>query len=69
MNINDLCAYCGEARIDTQMGYQWSCNDCTFTCPDCKYIKPMELGSGECQSCDDCCIGLHDTEDKHVKYA
>ncbi len=26
-----------------------------FTCPVCKRFQPFEMGSGDCQTCEDCC--------------
>jgi hypothetical protein len=26
-----------------------------FTCPACKKFQPFEMGSGDCQTCEDCC--------------
>lgn len=26
-----------------------------FTCPACKRLRPFEMGSGDCQTCEDCC--------------
>ena len=26
-----------------------------FTCPACKVLRPFETGSGDCQTCDNCC--------------
>jgi len=62
----DLCNWCGEALINKQAGWKWTCEDCTFTCPDCKESKPLELGGGDCQSCDVCCF--EHEEDTHIEY-
>lgn len=33
----------------------------SFDCPVCKQEKAFEFGSGDCQTCDDCCACyLHD---------
>jgi hypothetical protein len=26
-----------------------------FTCPVCQVLRPFEMGSGDCQTCEDCC--------------
>lgn len=26
-----------------------------FTCPACKVLRPFEMGSGDCQTCENCC--------------
>lgn len=59
----EVCNWCHEAPVHP--GYKWGCKDCTFKCPECKYDLPLEVGHGDCQSCDGCCFSH---EESHIEY-
>jgi hypothetical protein len=58
-----VCKYCYEAPIDPRFNY--SCKHCVFTCPECKQECPYEVGNGDCEACDSCCIKHGDN---HIDY-
>ena len=61
--MTKACNWCNEAPVAE--GNLWSCKDCSFICPECKKETALEYGSGDCQSCDDCCL---EHEEEHVPY-
>lgn len=50
----NLCAYCDLLEVATDMGYLWSCYQCTYTCEQCNRLVPYENGSADSPECDDC---------------